>query len=203
MLAYAVVRRQREIGIRVALGADRSSVVMAVLVAGLRGPRDRRRRGRRPRVGHRPVGVVDGARRVAARAVPADRDRRRARLDRAGVLRGTGAALAQDRSTDRVARGVTMCGRCSRDWLDLVLRRRRDDRLDEEVEAHLDLLADEHIARGMSPADARLAARKSFGGVDQIKIALSRTTRPAHRRRLDAGRAFRRPAAHARSRLRR
>jgi predicted permease len=55
--------------------------------------------------------------------------------------------------------------------LDLVFRRQRDDRLSEEVQAHLDLLADEHIARGMSPAEARLAARKAFGGVDQIKEA--------------------------------
>lgn len=55
--------------------------------------------------------------------------------------------------------------------LDLLLRRQREDRLSEELQAHLDLLADEHIARGMSPAEARLAARRSFGGVDQIKEA--------------------------------
>jgi putative ABC transport system permease protein len=59
-----------------------------------------------------------------------------------------------------------------RTWLsrlfDVVLRRRRDDRLSEEVQAHLELLTDEHIARGLSPAEARLAARKAFGGVDQI-----------------------------------
>jgi putative ABC transport system permease protein len=53
--------------------------------------------------------------------------------------------------------------------LDLVLRRQREDRLSEETQTHLDLLTDEHIARGMTPADARLAALKSFGGVDQIK----------------------------------
>ncbi len=54
--------------------------------------------------------------------------------------------------------------------LDLILRRRREDRLSEEVQAHLDMLTDEHIARGLSPDDARLAARKSFGGVDQVKM---------------------------------
>ncbi len=53
--------------------------------------------------------------------------------------------------------------------LDLVLRRKREDRLSEEMQAHLDMLADEHVARGMSPDAAGLAARKSFGGVDQIK----------------------------------
>ena len=54
--------------------------------------------------------------------------------------------------------------------LDLVLRRRRDDRLSEEVQSHLDLLTDEHIAHGLSPDDARLAARRAFGGVDQTKM---------------------------------
>jgi len=53
--------------------------------------------------------------------------------------------------------------------LDLVLRRRREDRLSEEVQAHLDLIADDYMAQGMSPAEARLAARKAFGGVDQVK----------------------------------
>ena len=54
--------------------------------------------------------------------------------------------------------------------LDLVLRRRREDRLSEEVQAHLDLRADDYVAQGMPPADARLAARKAFGGVDQTKM---------------------------------
>ncbi len=53
--------------------------------------------------------------------------------------------------------------------LDLVLRRQREDRLSEEIQAHLDLMADDLVAHGMSPADARLAARKAFGGVDQVK----------------------------------
>ena len=53
--------------------------------------------------------------------------------------------------------------------IDLVLRRDREDRLRDEVQSHLDLLTDEFIARGMTPEDARLAARKAFGGVDQIK----------------------------------
>jgi predicted permease len=52
---------------------------------------------------------------------------------------------------------------------DLLLRRSRERRLDAEVQSHLELLADEYVANGMSPADARLAARKAFGGVDQLK----------------------------------
>ena len=41
--------------------------------------------------------------------------------------------------------------------------------LSQEIRAHLALLEDEFIARGMSSADAKLAARRSFGGVDQVK----------------------------------
>jgi predicted permease len=53
--------------------------------------------------------------------------------------------------------------------IDVWWRRSRDARLDEEVRAHLDLLADEFVAKGMTREDARLAARKAFGGVDQMK----------------------------------
>ena len=52
--------------------------------------------------------------------------------------------------------------------LDVVLRRSRDRVLAEEVQEHLDLLTDEYVARGMTPEAARLAARKAFGGVDQM-----------------------------------
>jgi predicted permease len=41
--------------------------------------------------------------------------------------------------------------------------------MDDEIQAHLDLLIDEYIAKGLSRHDAELAARKSFGGIDQIK----------------------------------
>ena len=41
--------------------------------------------------------------------------------------------------------------------------------LSREVESHLALLADRFIAKGMSPSEARLAARRAFGGVDQAK----------------------------------
>ncbi len=52
---------------------------------------------------------------------------------------------------------------------DLVTRGRREARLAQEVETHLQLLAEEYARRGMSPAEARLAARRAFGGVDQVK----------------------------------
>jgi predicted permease len=51
----------------------------------------------------------------------------------------------------------------------LFATRRLDAELDEEIRAHLDLLADEHERLGLSPADARAAARRDFGGVAQLK----------------------------------
>jgi predicted permease len=53
----------------------------------------------------------------------------------------------------------------------LFTRRRTETRLDEEIQSHLDALADEYEARGMSPGDARRAARRAFGGVMQMKEA--------------------------------
>jgi predicted permease len=53
--------------------------------------------------------------------------------------------------------------------LELVLRRGREQRLSEEVQTHLDRLTDEYRDRGLSPDEARLAARRAFGGVDQMK----------------------------------
>jgi predicted permease len=54
--------------------------------------------------------------------------------------------------------------------LDLVLRQRRESRLADEIQAHLDGLTDQYTAAGMPAAEARLAARRAFGGVDQVKI---------------------------------
>jgi putative ABC transport system permease protein len=55
--------------------------------------------------------------------------------------------------------------------LDVVLRRRRDERLSDEIKMHLDLLTDEYVAKGMSSVAARQAARRAFGGVEQMKEA--------------------------------
>src|SRR5262245_36834953 len=41
--------------------------------------------------------------------------------------------------------------------------------LSREIHSHLQLLEDEHVAQGMSRDDARLAARRAFGGVEQAK----------------------------------
>jgi putative ABC transport system permease protein len=50
------------------------------------------------------------------------------------------------------------------------LRRGRAEReLNREIAAHLGLLEDEFQRRGMSPADARLAALRAYGGVEQAR----------------------------------
>ena len=47
--------------------------------------------------------------------------------------------------------------------------RRVDVDLDEEVRAHLALLADENIRAGMPPEEAQRAARIELGGIEQVK----------------------------------
>ena len=51
----------------------------------------------------------------------------------------------------------------------LLLARRLDDEFDHEVSAHLAMLTDENIRRGMDPDAARRAAVLQFGGPMQIK----------------------------------
>ena len=53
--------------------------------------------------------------------------------------------------------------------LGLFARRLSDDNLDAEVQAHLDALTEENIRRGMNSDEARYAARREFGGVEQTK----------------------------------
>jgi putative ABC transport system permease protein len=51
-----------------------------------------------------------------------------------------------------------------------LFRRCRDEEaLADEIASHLDLLVAEHRRRGLSPEEARRAARRDFGGIDQIK----------------------------------
>src|SRR5207253_7829424 len=51
----------------------------------------------------------------------------------------------------------------------LFRKRHLDGELDTELQTHLEMLTEENIRRGMSPADARYAARREFGGVEQAK----------------------------------
>src|SRR5215475_8932652 len=47
----------------------------------------------------------------------------------------------------------------------LVHRRRAERELDEEIRVHLEMETARNVADGMSPEEARLAARRSFGSV--------------------------------------
>jgi macrolide transport system ATP-binding/permease protein len=47
----------------------------------------------------------------------------------------------------------------------LIHRRHAERELDEEIRAHLEMEIEQNIADGMSPEEARLAARRSFGSV--------------------------------------
>jgi putative ABC transport system permease protein len=47
--------------------------------------------------------------------------------------------------------------------------RRSDDALDADIQAHLDLLVEDYMRGGLSPEEARIAARRAFGGVQQMK----------------------------------
>ena len=53
----------------------------------------------------------------------------------------------------------------------LLAGNRTEEDLAREVAAHLTLLADDFERRGMSPEQARLAARRAYGGVEQAKQA--------------------------------
>ena len=53
--------------------------------------------------------------------------------------------------------------------LALVRRDRLDRELDDEVQAHLELAEQDGLARGLSPEEARLEARRAFGGIPQMK----------------------------------
>ena len=48
-------------------------------------------------------------------------------------------------------------------------KQRNEAELTSELRAHLEMASEENIRRGMSPNEARYAARKEFGGVEQVK----------------------------------
>jgi predicted permease len=51
----------------------------------------------------------------------------------------------------------------------MLLKGRLDEELNEELRFHLEMATEENLRRGMSPGEARRAARLSFGGVEQVK----------------------------------
>ena len=51
----------------------------------------------------------------------------------------------------------------------LTRKRRLDRELEDEILAHLELAERDAVARGISPEEARRTARRSFGGIEQVK----------------------------------
>src|SRR5262245_45999822 len=51
----------------------------------------------------------------------------------------------------------------------LFRRQRLERELDKELLFHLEMLTAQQVARGMSPAEARRAALRTFGEVDRVK----------------------------------
>lgn len=60
-----------------------------------------------------------------------------------------------------------------REWLRALLFGAREDReAEEELRFHLEMEVEEYLRRGMSPAEARRAARLKLGGALQVREAL-------------------------------
>jgi predicted permease len=53
----------------------------------------------------------------------------------------------------------------------VVRRKRLEDELDEEIREHIEMATEENLRRGMSLDEARYAARRSFGRIEQMKEA--------------------------------
>src|SRR5438094_1860642 len=51
----------------------------------------------------------------------------------------------------------------------LFFKRHLESELDEELRAHMEMATEENLRKGMSPEEARYAARRAFGGVEQTK----------------------------------
>jgi len=62
-------------------------------------------------------------------------------------------------------------------WMRLVISRlaglfrkqRLEQDLDEDVRTHLEMLTEENLRKGMTPEEARYAALRAFGGIEQVK----------------------------------
>src|SRR5262245_1243393 len=54
-------------------------------------------------------------------------------------------------------------------WLAFLRRKKLDAEMSQEMQLHLEQRTREHIAAGMAPDEARQAALRKFGGVEQVK----------------------------------
>ena len=51
----------------------------------------------------------------------------------------------------------------------LFLKRNREQELADEIQSHLEMQIEDNLLKGLSPDEARYAALRKFGGVDQVK----------------------------------
>src|SRR5262245_27977675 len=51
----------------------------------------------------------------------------------------------------------------------LFLKRRLEQEMQEEINAHLEMQIEDHVRQGMDPEEARYLALRKFGGVEQVK----------------------------------
>jgi predicted permease len=51
----------------------------------------------------------------------------------------------------------------------LILKRKLEDELTDEIRSHLEMQIEDHLRQGMSPDEARHLALRKFGGVEQVK----------------------------------
>jgi hypothetical protein len=69
---------------------------------------------------------------------------------------------------------------------DLMNKSRADAEVDDELRAYVEMVTDEKVAAGLSPAEARRCTLAEFGGVEQVKQAVreerAEPCNPAERR---------------------
>src|SRR5262245_9725977 len=54
-------------------------------------------------------------------------------------------------------------------WRRIIKRTLADDELQQELESYIEITAEEYVARGMAPDEARLAARRKLGNATRIR----------------------------------
>ncbi len=167
VISYVVAVRRREFGVRIALGAtpaivvrrvlrDHLQPVLAGLVLGLAAALGLSR-------------VLDGLLYGVHATDPADVCQRhgRARRHCASGRMAAGPARGQRRSRHRATHRVAI----RKTLMAWPFRRRRDQELDEEIRAHLDMDAHDRLESGATADEARAGARREFGNVALVKDA--------------------------------
>jgi predicted permease len=76
---------------------------------------------------------------------------------------------SDERERERGKRKIIRIMKLLRQLLALFRKEKLDAEMSKEMRAHLELQTQQNLARGMPPDEARYAARRAFGGEEQIK----------------------------------